>query len=269
MRSIARYTFVASFLLGIGTAHAADVPGSKDPPFLKRYEGSEIVFSMTRAFDEYKLVVPDTSTPPKLVPETHEGEVTRILYRVPPGHTALELLRNYEQTVKGAGFSIAYEFLPCRSDGDALDAQNYLFGLVASTGFGGNPTVPFQRNSLPPQPDVPFCYFTAKGTKDGQDIAMTVAVGEKHNRDLAVNYTFKITNVAQPIVFKADEMVVMVDTVVAKAVENKMVEVKATDMADALATKGTVAIYGILFDVDKTEVKSESGKTLDEVATLL
>src|SRR5476649_275155 len=122
MRSFARCAFVASSFLGIGAAHAADVPGSKDPPFLKRYEGSEIVFSMTRNFDEYKLTVPDASTPPKLVPESHEGVVTRILYRVPPGHTALELFRNYERTVKEAGFSIAYAFLPCRADGDAHEA---------------------------------------------------------------------------------------------------------------------------------------------------
>ena len=48
-----------------------------------------------------------------------------------------------------------------------------------------------------------------------------------------------------------------------------MVEVKAADMADALATKGFVDLYGIYFDTDKSEVKPESKATLDEVATLL
>ena len=56
-------------------------------------------------FDEYKLVVPDSAHPEKTTTETREGAVTRILYRVPPGHTALELLRNYEQTVKEAGLT--------------------------------------------------------------------------------------------------------------------------------------------------------------------
>ena len=36
-----------------------------------------------------------------------------------------------------------------------------------------------------------------------------------------------------------------------------------------MATKGTFELYGILFDVDKTGIKPESAKTLDEVANLL
>jgi OmpA-OmpF porin, OOP family len=48
-----------------------------------------------------------------------------------------------------------------------------------------------------------------------------------------------------------------------------MVEVKAADMADALAAKGFVDLYGIYFDTDKTDVKPESTATLDEVAALL
>jgi outer membrane protein OmpA-like peptidoglycan-associated protein len=80
--------------------------------------------------------------------------------------------------------------------------------------------------------------------------------------------TFNIAN-APPVVFKAGDVVVMVDVVTSKALENKMVIVKAGDMADALATKGSVDLYGIYFDVDKTDVKPESKATLDEVASLL
>src|SRR5205085_8448224 len=69
--------------------------------------------------------------------------------------------------------------------------------------------------------------------------------------------------------FDVNTLAVVVDVVAAKAVEIKMVEVKASDIADALATKGTIDIYGILFDVDKTDIKPESAKTLDEVASLL
>ena len=52
-------------------------------------------------------------------------------------------------------------------------------------------------------------------------------------------------------------------------VDINMVTVKASDIADALATKGTFDLYGILFDVDKTDIKPESAKSLDEVASLL
>jgi hypothetical protein len=39
----------------LAPAAAADLPGSKDPPFLKRYEGSEIVGYRTRTFDKYTM----------------------------------------------------------------------------------------------------------------------------------------------------------------------------------------------------------------------
>jgi OOP family OmpA-OmpF porin len=73
----------------------------------------------------------------------------------------------------------------------------------------------------------------------------------------------------QPVALTDGEIMVGVDIVSAKAVEINMVTVKASDMADALATKGTVDLYGILFDIDKTDIKPESAKTLDEVASLM
>jgi outer membrane protein OmpA-like peptidoglycan-associated protein len=48
-----------------------------------------------------------------------------------------------------------------------------------------------------------------------------------------------------------------------------MVTVKAADMADALATKGFIDLYGVYFDTDKTTLKPESDATLSEVASLL
>ena len=40
-------------------------------------------------------------------------------------------------------------------------------------------------------------------------------------------------------------------------------------MAKALSTTGKIDIYGIFFDVDRTELKPESRTTLEEVAKLL
>jgi outer membrane protein OmpA-like peptidoglycan-associated protein len=108
-------------------------------------------------------------------------------------------------------------------------------------------------------------YVAAKGRKDGKDIALAVVVHEHSNGDF--NWTHAAAK--DPILLKTGEIVVGVDVVTTKAVEIKMVEVKAADMADALATKGTVNLYGIYFDVDKTEIKPESAKTLDEIASLL
>jgi OmpA-OmpF porin, OOP family len=264
-------TVMTCFVAGAAVVHGADVPGSKDPSFLKRYAGSEIVFSMTRNFDDYSLIVPDTKNSGKTTTETREGSIARLLYRVPAGHTALELLRNYEQSIKASGFLMAYEWAPCREDG-SREQSDRVFDLV-KTGFTGNPGNPFWRADLPPQPDGPFCFFTAKGTNAGQDIALTVAVGEKQEKQgngeqQHASLNFQITG-APPVAFKAGDVVVMVDVVTSKALVNNMVTVKAVDMADALANKGFVDLYGIYFDVDKTDIKPESKATLDEVANLL
>lgn len=102
-----------------------------------------------------------------------------------------------------------------------------------------------------------------KGLQNGRNIGLTIAVGEKHDPN---SMTF--TNPKIPT-FKPGEIAVMVDVVATKALENKMVEVKAVDMADALATRGFIDLYGIYFDTDKTDIKSESAKTLEEISNLL
>jgi len=71
------------------------------------------------------------------------------------------------------------------------------------------------------------------------------------------------------LTLKPGQVIVWVDEIAAKAVGINMVEVKAADMADALATKGNINLYGIYFDTDKTAIKPQSDKTLGEVASLL
>lgn len=254
-------------MFAAGAAGAGDIPGSKDPAFLKRFSGSEIVFSMTRSFDDYALVVPDPKAPGKTTTETREGAITRLLYRVPGNHTALEVFRNYENAVKAAGFTLAFEYAPCRID-ESRDVADALWNLVKGTGFSGNPGNPFWRSDLPPMPDGPFCAVTAKGTAAGQQVALTIAVGEKQEkfRPKPENMKFEIPG-APTVTFNTGDVVVMVDVVTTKALTNNMI--KAAEMADAIASKGFVDLYGIYFDVDKSDIKPESAATLQEVATLL
>lgn len=51
------------------------------------------------------------------------------------------------------------------------------------------------------------------------------------------------------------------------AIQNKMVDASA--MAKGLRETGRIALYGIYFDTDKTEVKPESRPTLEQIAKLL
>lgn len=84
--------------LGV-SAMAADLPGSKDPPGLKRYEGSTIIHRVDRSFSEYHLNKDGRWDKNDAI----EGAVSRVVYLVPEGHTALELLRNYESMLSDPG----------------------------------------------------------------------------------------------------------------------------------------------------------------------
>lgn len=51
--------------------------------------------------------------------------------------------------------------------------------------------------------------------------------------------------------------------------DQRMVTMTAEKMASEIASAGRVALYGIYFDTDKTDVKPESEAALNEIAKLL
>ncbi|MFL5294782.1 MAG: OmpA family protein [Phenylobacterium sp.] len=227
-----------------------DIPGTSTPAFLKRYQGSKIIAYVSRSFDTYTL---HTGTRDAQKTSPMEGAITRIVYRVPAGHTALELLRNYEETFKDAGFVMTGEYLPCQ--GAWVEGAIYLSLATPQIGnpLGQNATV-----------EPVACSFSALGKRNNQPVGAQVAVVEKHAILSVPDPSGK-----PPMVFKDGEIIAIVDLVTGKPVKIDMVSVKAADMADALATKGVVDLYGVYFDTDKTAVKPDSKATLDEVASLL
>ncbi len=253
-----------SLLLAPAAVQAGDVAGSRDPAFLKRFEGSEIVYSRTRSFDDYALVVPDPAKPGATKSEPHEGAVTRLFYRVPAGHTALELLRNYEQAVRDSGLAIAYELTPCAIQ-SSRTFPDRLYNAMQDPAVTADPFVTRTGSFVFASSVGAYCALTARGKADGQDVGLTVAIVEEADPDRQNRQLTMPT----PILFAPGETLVMVDIVSAKSLQTHMVVVKAADMADALATKGVVDLYGIYFDTDKADIKPESAATLDEVASLL
>jgi outer membrane protein OmpA-like peptidoglycan-associated protein len=238
-------------------ARAADVAGSKDPPNFKRFAGSEIIHYKTSPYDQYIMARGPGSAEAGgfAKSQTVEGAITRLVYRVPVGHTALELLRNYEQMLSAAGFTQTFELAPCGGQ----DIGPVFLGKYwwQNAGMAGDQS-PFQSGM--------DCYFTASATQNGQDVNVAVLVSALQDRG-SLNWPHP--GQKDQISVNLGEVLVGVDVVAAKAVEINMVVVQAADIADALAAKGTFDLYGILFDVDRTDIKPESAKTLDQVAALL
>lgn len=230
-----------------------DVANSHDAGFLKRFEGSKIVHYESLPFAELSIASPDPKKPDSWTFAPSEGQVTRIIYQVPTGHSTLELLRNYEQELKAVGFVQTGEL---RGTTDlARDFLNTVYHQSWETNHDYNWT----NLGLAGVQD--FAYVTAKATSGGNPVTVTVSVGAYKG---PVDVVYQANTHFEP-----GQPFVMVDILVSKAVVNQMVTVKAADMADALATKGAIDLYGIYFDTDKTEVKPESKATLDELASLL
>ncbi|TWT01686.1 OmpA family protein [Reyranella sp. CPCC 100927] len=213
-----------------------DVPGSSDHPLIPRYKGSEIRRHSVDAFDSYTLatgrILKRDKAPVSQVAEKSvalEGKVTNLIYRAPVDRSSLEVFRNYEEALKNAGFETL--FTCSRSE--------------CGPGFNRamNPDV---HNSL--LYDANQHYRAAKLARPQGDVyvALYVTTDEPSKRA----YT-KLTVVA------------------VKPMEQRMVVVRADEMEQAIARDGRIAIYGILFDFDKADIKPESKPQIDQLGELL
>ncbi len=239
----------STILLSVSAALATDVPGSKDSPLLKRYEGSEIIGYDYREFGQFHLVTgplkgydlpPDPST--KVT-----GKYTRILYVAPPERSALEVFHNYAQELEQNGYETVF---------------------TCSEGECGKPnalarTLYHQDKQLKNKGQITQYAFSSP--VEPQFLAATLSrpEGDVHVSVYVATETYK--NFPET----AQRALVLIDLVEAAPLEQKMVTVDASAMAKSIAAQGTIALYGIYFDTDKAELKPESGPTLEEIAKLL
>jgi len=249
-----------------------DQDGARDHPLLKRYEGSFIVAHDGKAFDEFVLpVAPLTpGTDPKrrdqhnnhwFAPEKTlelEGRTTRLVYILPEGRSTLEVVRNYQDEVEAAGGKVLFM---CKREECGGDPGR------SSWGGGGEMSLAMVLYPEERITDAAFsnghCAMT-EGIKDQRYLAAELPQQQAHVSVLA--YTLKAGSYCKAL---DGRTVAIVDYVEAKGREQKMVKVDAAQMARSIAATGRIALYGILFDVDKATVKPESTPALTEIAALL
>ena len=231
MKIETRVAWVATAaFFGAASLFAKDIPGSKDHPLLKRFEGSEIVRYKAAPFDTLDFYKKDKTK------VTSEGQMVRIVFKVPAGKSSsLEVYRNYENELKEKGWELV------NSGPSELGPRD----LITQQGLGLNVFAIVLRK--------PFYVYAIKHDPGGDvHLAVTIAEVNQDNGD-----------------FKAEEVIASVDSIQVKPVANKMVDGTASDMANEIASSGRVNLYGIYFDFDKAEIKPQSKPTLDEVAKLL
>ncbi len=252
---------------------AADKKGSKDNPLLKRYEGSVIVASETRKFAEFTMPLSrlepvagkkdgnnNHAHEPK-DKKSLEGQYTRLVYVVPADRSPLEVLRNYQDEVKGKGGKVLYE---CKGAECGADAGRSIGG------GGGHASLAMY---LYPAERVTDPYGSSGYCAVAERIAdqrFTVAELPDSGAHVSVlTYAIKSPDKNDSCHAFNARTIAVVDIVEAKAREQKMVAVKADEMAKAISSGGKIALYGIYFDFNKADVKPESDPTLEQIAKLL
>ena len=239
----------AALALSILPSSAADIAGAKDPLGLNRYEGTRITYYKEQAYDAYELPLGfmskiDFGASKGVFNKSLklEGKTTKVSYiGADPNRTALEVYRNYKTELADKGWEILWE-----------GSEKEL-----SPGGGGQFAHLFSH-----RPDQTFEYSYAgahfiAAKKDNAHIGIYIANfkgGYIANKSLA-----PVTGVP----------IIAIDVVESAKMDEKMVVVKAEEMASKLTETGGINLYGFFFDFNSATLKSESGPSLDEVEKLL
>jgi len=223
-----------------GTAQAADIEGSADHPLIGRFGTAEISRYKQIDFDEALLPKAKIDDAGKVADSDVlrlEGKITLINYRVPGQKSPLEVIRNYEHALSAKGFETLFACKGYEECGSSLNDLVFNSGKVVPRGFSGDSY--FGEDSR---------YLLAKrSSPEGDTYALLLAM------PATGGYT-----------------PVLVETVDIQAMAQDQVRVQdAATLKKDLATTGKVAVYGVHFDTDKTEIKAESRPALEQMAQLL
>jgi OmpA-OmpF porin, OOP family len=117
LRRVLAPLVLAFFAAPVMAQAPADVPNAKDHPLLTRYPASHIT-EYEKAYNAIEMAVGKKGNEP--VRKAIEGDATSILYfhNTPDKQpSALQLIRNYQNAIKGIGGEVVYERLPREGDG--------------------------------------------------------------------------------------------------------------------------------------------------------
>ena len=183
---------------------------------------------------------------------TVEGKITRLMYLAPTGKARLEVFRNYQQALDGAGFK---KIFTCEKESGCGDLY---FAWADDGPFNGF----LRTEGGVPRPDGKGAQSINRGViAGGRFLYGTLSQGGRDLHFLVYN------SVAENDV--TDTTATYIEIVEPKAMQTGQVSVDAKAMQAGLLASGKIALYGIFFDTGKAEVKAESKAQLDEMAKLL
>ena len=237
-----------------------DLKGLSDPNGLKRYSGSILTYRDDAAYDEMKFPVGKVSSKDDQAVAARSldraGQRTLLQYLTPAGKSSLEVVRNYQQDLKAAGYKATYECAGEACGSADWIRQGYFISTLVSGAYWSNigDNSPAACGGGANIGD--FRYALLENSANGS----TVAVAAWRPGMLSVYCD-------EPEYQKRTSVVVVkLDT---KAREQAMETLSASEMGKSLDANGKVAVYGILFDTARADIKPESRASLDQIGALL
>lgn len=261
MNILIRHIFVAvtaAFVSGFAVAEDTKVPvtdtrGLSDPPGLKRFAGSVLIYRDDVAYDE--VVFPrspgkyDDGSVVATDAIKRAGQRSAMQYVAPLGRSGLEIVRNYQQELESAGYQTVYE---C-ADEQCGDKNTFKLILPKSWKGKAADSTPMACSTAYPQ-DVRYILL------DNPASGSTMAIA---------TYMPSLTSTYCDEKAYKEHTGITVVWVDAKAREQRMETISASEIGKGLDANGKVAIYGILFDFNKADIKPESKPSLDQIGLLL
>ncbi len=239
--SLLAFSFLPAFVCA-----QDDIQGSKDHPLITRYPNSKIGYYEEQNYITYNIAT-GQQTGYKQIKDwvKAQGKLTRIYYIIKGNTTVTEIYSNYLSALNKNGFKILAEGIEdAKNVSQKIGGRTFLTTFYASNPFPVNKEINLLNGS---STSGGSGYIAAHLDKPGSEVYITAGFAQ----------------------YKADEKLVLVDILEKTIMEEDLIKVNAGEMLKGLNATGKIVLYGIYFDFDKTDVKSESKPTLEEIAKLL
>lgn len=234
LRKIFFVTMTGFLLMFIGVQGFAEEK-VEDHPLISRYQGAEVYDSELTEYGEY--VLPMAPLERNTISESRrlEGKITHIQYTLSES-SQLEILRNYQSTLRDAGFKVLFEH----------SAQSW------------SPTMYWVRSVYDPHGI--YWKSSRRTTFVGNGFRYLAAVMEHPDGDVYISLYTTPTR---------EGTIIQQDVIETLPMQTDLITVNPDYMRDEIERDGMVTLHGLQFYPDSAQMTPESLDLLKEVAAYL
>lgn len=230
-----------------------DLPGSSDLAGIPRFADTVIIGYRFSEFDRSDIPTgqwdPDPAVRFWRDSLDLEGRRTRILYLAPHDASALEVIRNYRQSLDGLDYQPIFQCSGFRDCGAKI-ADFYVDETHGKKLTDNNMLKNVYSGASVQDPQA----LVAKRTGGDTDAYLFIFAAYQDNY-------------VEPAAGK--RVAIFLEEVLTTPMQDRMILLDAAELDRGLSDAGRIALYGIYFDFDQATIRPESEPQLSEMAKLL